>query len=404
MMIVYEKYFHRFRWICIPSQKLVRDSKKIVQSLYPKELGINIYGNDYVFESNDCISEKSDRDAELFFKKTGSFLSAITVIGLEQPADNIIHMVSTYCILERLNIFRLKIPRMRTPDLKATLKQLHLGNVKIECDEHSFAGFNSLIELKVCDVDNCGAILANEFPKLRTFSYKCRCDNEFHLLTFFLRNTKLKTLDVFFHTEHADSILEVIGNKCKKVEEFEMNVTSRNMNSLTRLRSLKKLRQLTIKFDGSYEADCIIQLEALKSLEVLKVSRVRDGLHFIPALSLLKGLRELYLDNCIEPEHSYQFAFLGQLTKLHLMPRTRYYQKSKKFKLAEVIELLVNLEELAIGEYFVLDAETFYEIVDIVAGRKKVLRLICKFDFFDSMEWYEARNVILLRSNGLDLV
>ena len=126
-------------------------------------------------------------------------------------------------------------------------------------------------------------------------------------------------------------------------------------------------------FGGGRNTEYILQLQTLNSLETLKVFGVDDDLKFIPALSQLKKLRELQLDDCIPPRDYSQFALLSHLTKLSV---------SCSYNFVDMIRHLINLEELTFEDTpFSLDKKTFFEIVKIVKGRPNVLTLKCNFNF-----------------------
>lgn len=154
------------------------------------------------------------------------------------------------------------------------------------------------------------------------------------------------------------NVLQVIGNGCKELEEFALDITATNASSLQPLQRIQSLKTLKLR-----DVSC-------------------DDLKLIPALT---KLRELHLIDCRLPEDSNQLALLTQLTKLYINEKKKNCDWLPV--LLDIIRRLTNLEELhfSIGKFweegFVLDEKIFSKIVSIVRGRPKVLTLKCDFDF-----------------------
>lgn len=254
----------------------------------------------------------------------------------------------------------------------------------------AFENCDSLIELRLYDVTSSWIILQNDFPKLERFCYESYVDEDYerHLYAFISRHKRLKSLQIqtsSLRQQLHQPNLQVIVDNCTGLEKLTILITKSIQNDISILQRLDRLKELEIDLFFLLNATkCIQQFEALKSLETLKVWRLRNKHLFIPELLRLKKLRKLHLYDCIEPIQSY-----------------RYFARLMKFH----IKRLVNLEELAVvGNNFVLDEQTFSEIVKMVEDRPNVLMLKCKFYFSydDKRPGDKNRKVKLLQFDDCD--
>lgn len=158
-------------------------------------------------------------------------------------------------------------------------------------------------------------------------------------------------------------VMQVVGNSCIELEELKLVILHSTVFHIQPPQGFKSLKTLKL---------CVVSCENFQ------------------CMSALTNLRELHLLYCGLPKDSNQFAFLTQLTKLHIH---RPYG-TDSIDVVEVIRQLINLEELTLNE--LLDQETFSKIVAIVKKRPNVLTLRC-FDLkFNLKKYGENQKVRLL--------
>ncbi|KAG4078595.1 hypothetical protein HA402_003242 [Bradysia odoriphaga] len=385
--------------------------QQIVQSVSPRELCIRIrQTGDYDIKTRYALTSTNAPGIERIFKNFGSHLTGISisiprmafsydeyikqnmeVVQRQQQkqydgSNFVLNVVALFCVdsLKVLKICGLKVPRYITDELRpifARLEVLKIRDAVVTDDDTLFAGCDKLTELRVVHVDNCQAILANIFPKLELFGYgKPYKPNRAYwtyepdshlkdivvdrLSTFILLHSSLKK--VILANKMDSRFLRIFGDGFDKLEELGLNMSGMDVTSLH-------------------------QLGGLKSLKTLKLMHASCGdLTFVPAMA---KLRELYSYDCRLPaDNSFQFYFLLQLTKLHIM-----HGETPVPDVVHIVQQMIHLRMLTIFdlEKFVLDEETFAKIVAIVDGRPQRLTMKCRFDF-DAKNWNENRNVRLL--------
>ncbi|XP_037040486.1 uncharacterized protein LOC119077390 isoform X2 [Bradysia coprophila] len=384
--------------------------QEVVQRASPRELCIRIrHTGDYDIKTRYALTSTNGPGIERIFKNFGPLLTGISiaiprvafsyeeyikqnmeVVQRQQQkqyegSNFVLHVVARFCVdsLKVLKICGLKVPRYITEELRpifARLEVLKIRDAVVSDDDTLFAGCDALTELRVVHVDNCQAILANIFPKLELFGYgkpyKPSCtywsdvsDSQKdvvvdRLSTFILLHLSLKK--VILANKMDARFLRIFEDGFDKLEELGLNMSGINVASLH-------------------------QLGALKSLKTLKLMHASCGdLTFVPAMA---KLRELYSYDCRLPDdRSFQFYFLLQLTKLHIM-----HGETPVPDVVHIVQQMIHLRMLTIFdlEKFVLDKETFTKIVAIVDGRPQRLTIKCRFDF-DAKKWNENQHVRLL--------
>ncbi|XP_037037791.1 uncharacterized protein LOC119075455 [Bradysia coprophila] len=274
--------------------------------------------------------------------------------------------------LKSLHIYGFKLPDICTDQFKEMFKRLQLLELQwvSTSDATLFDGLHSLVDLRVMQVENCGAILEKVFPALERFTYftthlrhtitirRTKLVQSFDkLMTFVARHHDLKVIDLCFYSDNKSFIilLETIGNSCKNLVELWIRVVLSTFTSahLKSLHAFKSLRTL-----GLFEVSC-------------------GNFQFISALT---ELRELHLSGCSLPG---DFDVLSGLTKLVIDGCTT----SDRFDLIQMIGRLGKLEELTISYFhiqstkFQLSRNAFDQIGTIVMDRPQVLTLKCEFYF-----------------------
>lgn len=288
---------------------------QIIKRVFPKKFEIYINNNDYEFKSRDSVSSgKQAFDVERILKNFGPLLQAITISDVPKlthksiPTDFLNLLTrNRYSSLLKLEISFVEIPEVYTVKLKPIFKhlqQLFVCGITIKGGGRNlFANCDSLIELKVHEMNNCDVILDNVFPKLERFIYRnTNYDFEHFLSVFISRHKSLKTLDINSRKKRLSNIpiMQVIAESSKELVELKIKITLQNQNELFSLQRLDKLKELKIDFGGHNATKCIIpHLQAIESLEVLSVWNIFDNLEFISNLSLLKKLRELFVYDCL---------------------------------------------------------------------------------------------------------
>lgn len=364
--------------------------KEIAERVFPRDLTVRIHNKSFLSNRRCAL------DAERIFRNFGSLLSAIRISGPAVSLKFVLNLLTTYCTydtLKELDISNFNIRlNIEWKPIFNRLQKLVIRGVEIQCWDYYgtipiFENCDSLIELQLYGVDTSWIILQNDFPKLERFCYESYedADYERHLYGFISRHKRLKSLQIqTVLPQLRQPNLQIIVDNCTGLEKLTILITKSNQNDLSILQRLDRLKELEIELTyGLNATKCILQFEALKSLETLKVWRLRNDHLFIPELLRLKNLRKLHLYDCIQPIQSY-----------------RYFARLMKFH----IKRLVNLEELAVvGNNVVLDEQTFSEIVKMVEDRPNVLMLKCKFYFsYDVRTGDKNRKVKLLQFEDCD--
>lgn len=363
--------------------------KEIIEYLFPKKW--TIFNGE--FKSEHYVSKKRRNDlayrtdTDRIFRNFGSLVSAIAISG-RSSLDFFLKVLTKYDTHTLTELDISGLTNQLTIEWKPVfnrLEKLILCHVIIY-DPWMFDDCNSLIELDVSLVTNGYLILEQQFPKLEKFSYYDSGDenDEDILSDFIARHDNLKSLriDTFSIVLQTIHVMQQIGSSFKRLEKLTVQMSNINMDDLKlTLRGLDQLNELEIHLCGFEAAACIKQFEELKSLETLKVWYLCDDNRFIPALLRLKKLRKLHL---YAPIGYTRYRYLAKLTKFH-------------------IRRLKDLEEFSISEEFLLDEETFNEIVKIVERRPHVLILKCKFYFpYDWRKCYNYHKVRLVRFTDCD--
>lgn len=358
--------------------------QRISQRVFPKDLCVR-GGNGYCDVSSRKYLHNKNRAAqtvERIFKNFGSRLTEVSVSPKyrhEKPSNNLLNLVAEYCgeDLKSLTIRGLNIPASLTVKLNEIFKRLQLldlRNVSVVHGTKVFADLNSMIELRV---ENSDAILANIFTKLESFTYRSDAPLKRSMPKFIRTHPDLKTLNLGTRVNSADdnaNILKVILQHCTELKELILDI-------------------------GSIRASSLQKLQALKSLNILKLSGV--NCYDFEFLSAMRELRELHLFVCHLPGDLKQFTFLAQLNTLHIQGG----RMSGAVDVVGMINVLINLKELTVAgmwKTFVLTEGTFHKIVGVVTGRPHVLTLKCNFNFVLNVKsGGENRKVKLLTPDRL---
>lgn len=364
--------------------------QRISQRVFPKDLSVRGGNGRYDVASRKYLHRKdrASQSIERIFKNFGACLAEVSISPKyrhesQEPPNSLLHLVTEYICedtLKSLKIRGLEIPAVLTVKLKTIFEQLlllDLANVSVVDDDTTvFADLKSMIELRV---EKCDAIIRGKiFSKLERFTYRSDSPIDQPLTTFIRSHPNLTKLNLSTRVhDKTDNtrILKVIVNSCKELKELSLDI-------------------------GRIKPSSLRKLQSLKSLNILKLCGVKcDDFKF---LSTMTELRELHLFVCRSlPGESSQFAFLAQLTTLHIQGG----RISGGVDVVGMINELINLEELAVvGMWttFVLNEETFSKIVDVVKERKNVLTLRCDFNFVLNLKSCEEnKKVKLLRPDRL---
>lgn len=292
--------------------------------------------------------------------------------------------------LKCLRFYGFKMPATCTDKIREIFKRLQILDLQwvSTSDPTLFEGLNSLVELRVIQVESCSAILDKVFPRLERLTYfttdirmsdagtnrHAKLGPSFDtLMTFIARHSGLKAIDFCFysHPSCLMVLLEAIGNTCKNLVELWIRAglstfTSAHLQSLQKFESLRML--------GLWEVPC-------------------GNFQFIAERN---ELRELHLCGCLLPANLNHFDALDRLTKLVIDNCTL----TDPFDIVHMIGRLQNLEELAISWLYIqsikfkLDKNTYNRIVNTVTGRAQVLTLNCEF-YFDLMSSEMCPKILL---------
>ncbi|KAG4076654.1 hypothetical protein HA402_001941 [Bradysia odoriphaga] len=367
--------------------------QQITEQIFPKKLALERNGP-YVVDSEKFFGQHlQENDVKRVLTNFGLMISDFSIserlsrCKRERASLDSVFMDAVtrhrFNNLKILHIYGFKLPAVCTNQLKKIFKRLQLLELQwvSTSDATLFDGLDSLVDLRVMQVENCSAILEKVFPALERFMYytthlrhavtnrRATLVHYFDkLMTFVARHHDLKAIDLCFYSDSRSFIilLETIGNSCKNLIELWIRVVLSTFTSahLQPLKVCKSLRTL-----GLYEVSC-------------------GNFQFISALT---ELRELHLSGCSLPGDSSHFDALAGLTKLVIDGCTT----ADRFDLVQMIGRLGKLEELTISYFYVqstkfqLSKNAFDQIGGIVMDRPQVLTLKCQFYFnLASPEYY----------------
>lgn len=319
--------------------------------------------NEYRILPGKCLDKSCKPDLiKRILNNFGQFLSSVSVDGGSCASKcDLLGWVAEHCKnnLQRLSIHNDHFTPWNTIKVKPLFQQLqqfHLELITMNYDAKLFVGMDSLVDLKVCWVENCHSILENTFPKLQRFSYgknlvvresvsmPFKQQNVVTLASFFARHSKLKAVDVRFDCEELCTkiVLKTICAYCKDLEKLIFRCGLVNQTVIQYVQQLKLLRSLSL------------ERVLLENLDVFRQ---------------LKELKELKFQYSVLPTDARSFDSLAHITKLFIS-----LEDFASIDLAAVIERVTSLEEIEI-QNFILDEETFYNIVKKVTGRPMTLTL-----------------------------
>lgn len=375
--------------------KTCKRFKQITQRVFPRDYKIVVgaksdyYAREYKFQSKDySASQQSVQDVGRVLTNFGSYLSALTLYDNDPIVTN---LVAQYCddgSLLAIEVFALETIEDLRVEFSKIFQRLLTLSINGAYSEQRLDGstaiqlnFDSLVELKVMYVSRCSAILENTFPKLERFSFQPLDFQGYDtLLNFIGRHKDLRAIAwlTSFSLDFRNDFVSAIGNSCKELEELTLRNCQKNaILDFSQLHGLTKLKMLDVEISLNDYNQLVTLLQALKSLEIVKISTetVRDEL--VAALSQLQNLRELHFISCYFT--STLWPMLPGLTKLRLVNNEFF-----KTDLLNMISQLKDLEELEIyswGYAFVLKESTYLKIVRIVEERSNELTLKCRFEF-----------------------
>lgn len=219
--------------LCSLAQTCTRFQWTLVQHLVPK--GIRFHEIDQA--ENCLVRTYTPKEVNRIFKNFGSLLSEVSIDGLDDVGNIELNLLAQHCsdCLKRLLIRDNELSKDLTVKLKPIfvhLQSLVLDFVTVPDDSTLFAGLDSLIELRVCWVENCGAILHNVFPNLIKFKYEKRRLSQTvrypyyeqtlkALTTFISQHRVLKALDLNFACDRNAKVtlFQVICHSCNELRE-----------------------------------------------------------------------------------------------------------------------------------------------------------------------------------------
>ncbi len=351
--------------------------QQIVSRLIPNGISCRVNRNREI----EAISEKCKRkpfrrnDVKRILKNFGSSMRSITIDNCHGVSEDIflLNLVLKHYgdTLVNFNFAYQQVPDVLTLKLNAMLKQLKsiiLLSVVLPDNKALFADCDELVELTVQDVENCGAILKNVFPRLRRFEYSgerniselddsAQAQHLETLTTFISRHPTLKILWLRgCHTNSNDvKILQVIVSSCKDLKKLDMDMDATNISQLQSLQEVKLLRSLKLIFYNESEP---LDYKLFSNLKNLR--RLTLAVHSLP-----NG----YID----------FDALNHLKKLHIFMS---FNPNEFTKIR--INRLTNLRRLRIVD--VSSDETLKEFHISVKGRQSVLTLTTNLECSGNME------------------
>lgn len=357
-----------------------RRFQQIVQRRIPKRIHISDCLNGVYDVRWQHLSRKyTESEIERVLNNFASVVRELRLADFETP-----HLVKLVfdkygCNLAILKIYDSFIPEMTTTKL-TKLTKLQLEDVVI-APNASFARLTSLVELRMARVRNGKAVLLNYFPRLKYFTY----------------NGSIRRPRTFLFTKW---LARLYGNRSKVADSSKVLVSFLQCN--------RTLKTINLILDDFADKDLIVLKEIVNScrqtdvlrvncgkivytdfIEPIKSSRCRGYLELSESSCKYVNIfshasfRSLCLYNCDLPQPG-QFSSLAHLTKLEL----EAFQSPLMLDVVGIIGQLIYLEVLNInlrlvwyGAPFILDEETFENIVDVVKGRQHILTMRCKTKF-----------------------
>ncbi|XP_037027673.1 uncharacterized protein LOC119068247 [Bradysia coprophila] len=383
--------------------------KRITQAVFPREFKIVVgpkcdyYTREYKFQSKNYSRDHiSQEDVKRILTNFGSFLSILTMHDSDPIVTN---LVAKHCddgSLKRIEIFAIRIIEDLRVEFEKIFQRLMAISFHGVYTEHRFGvadiqfKCDSLLELEVVYMDCCNAILKNTFPKLERFCFKQSNDEGSDtLLKFIGRHKHLRALEwhTGFSISFRDDFARAIGNSCKELEELTLRSCQNDKTlDLSKLHNLTKLRMLDFEIFSDVNNQLVTLLQALKSLEIVKISNMDVKAEVVDALSQLQHLYELHLIGC--SFSSIPWPMFPRLTKLRLI---NHAFTTKEF--VNIISQLTNLEELEIYDWdsnYLLSEKLYSKIGKIVDQRPNELTLKCRFRFGENFLKYQKIKLIKL--------
>lgn len=355
--------------------------KQIIQRVFPKEFGIT----SAAITNGKYSKSYREQDVERIVKNFGSRLVALSLCKADQT---VVKSVAEYC--GDVTLKRLEVCGMNSFDsLKVQLQSILPRLLTLSIDDCDLiatsADLNceSLVELEIVQSTGCVAILKNNFPKLKrfTFRYNEMSDNNdgstATISEFIDRHRSLAALKLVGSSiRFSSELVHAIGNNHKELEELTLRVRRPEISfEVFNLMSLSKLKTLDIYIDVESYNQSVALLQASSLLETVVLYFDNDVPYQIfDVLSRQQHLRELTLYFCSFA--SIPWTLLTQLRKLRLFARLSKFRTADLFS---IVRQLKNLEELELrGNVSVLSTEDYFEIAKIVDPRPHVLTLKCR--------------------------
>lgn len=162
--------------------------REISQRIAPREFHFNIRKDStYNLESGKNENQTyGPTDIKRIFKNFGPILRAVSITfskyyerfpGCRREFNDLINLVIEHCSSDNLLSLKIeyqRISRYYLVEMMPIFERLQILNLKdvrmIGASTAQFAGLLSLVELYVYNVNDCGAILQNIFPKLERFT------------------------------------------------------------------------------------------------------------------------------------------------------------------------------------------------------------------------------------------
>lgn len=357
-----------------------------------KQIANRIFAGTHKICNFNGMSLKTIHEMRRFLLNFGSSITELTIEEsneFEKMSARILDLVIRYCCktLQSLTLKKYEITVYLTSKLRPmfnNLQKLCIEGGSIEgAGKHLFSNCGSLVELKVINLENetedFGIIFENRFPKLERFKYEKKYDDygDYNLEEFVSRHKRLKTFSMKHFEDDCTSLLPVIAENCKDLENLRIVGTghanpANYEEALKSLLALGKLKKLKIKCADANITKFIQELTKLSSLEFLELWYANCDAELIPALAQLKTVNVLRLRYCHQLKNLNALADLKHLNELSIVlhPETNEIQ----FDLVQMIKRLTNLKKLtlemdATGVTFTIDKRMYLKIVDAVRGR-----------------------------------
>lgn len=371
-------------------------------SAHLKTVGCQVFDRKFKICCFNKRTAKTTTEARKLFRIFGALISELDIdFYLCPKAAEIMDAVMKYCT----TLDCLKLQSYNIPDNQETissmgkffqnLKSLHIISLNIEgfddqsvfCDKNLitpngnamdlFVDCNSLTHLKVDDSEHLNRIIfESAFHQLQYFDYFGVCIY-FPIDGFIYRHKNLKSILINpYEGDNDDQLpaLKVIAATCKKLEKLALSLGSSRLHAEYE-ESLKKLtrmplRELKIDMIGEHGNMFARILPSFRdTLEVLDISDAEHSFGIIPAISELRKLRFLRLDECAVRSG---LAPLGELTELVQLFIVQI-ELVVKFDLVRLVDSLINLRKLQVHiADFEIGNQTYSQLVDAVEKRSNV--------------------------------